>query len=335
MPRRVPDALGQDRVLLDAAARTRASIRCRRYTRPAEPPPGSFRLLFGRAPVHTFGRTQSNPLLREAMDENEVWVNADVGARLGCASGDYVRLRNQDGVVSDRVKARVTAAIRPDCVYMVHGFGHTSKGLRSAFGKGASDAQLITRYAVGSADGRHRHERELRDHRTGRREAMARFGMVIDTSSCVGCMDCVVACKTENDVPDGLQPRLDQPAPAGRVADTPARRSARSAATTATIHRASPAARRARATCRIRQGRAGRPRQVHRLQGVPRLVPVRRALHPPGRLRRQVHVLHAPGRRRAWSRPVWRCARRTASLRRSGRPRLRGQPPARLAQASC
>jgi Fe-S-cluster-containing dehydrogenase component len=33
---------------------------------------------------------------------------------------------------------------------------------------------------------------------------MARFGMVIDTAKCVGCMDCVVACKTENEVPEGL-----------------------------------------------------------------------------------------------------------------------------------
>lgn len=32
---------------------------------------------------------------------------------------------------------------------------------------------------------------------------MARYGMVIDTRRCVGCMDCVVACKTENGVPDG------------------------------------------------------------------------------------------------------------------------------------
>jgi thiosulfate reductase / polysulfide reductase chain A len=31
---------------------------------------------------------------------------------------------------------------------MVHGFGHTSRGLRSAYGLGASDAQLITRYAT-------------------------------------------------------------------------------------------------------------------------------------------------------------------------------------------
>ena len=33
---------------------------------------------------------------------------------------------------------------------------------------------------------------------------MARLGMVIDTVKCVGCMDCVVACKTENEVPEGL-----------------------------------------------------------------------------------------------------------------------------------
>ena len=31
-----------------------------------------------------------------------------------------------------------------------------------------------------------------------------RYAMVIDTRTCVGCMDCVVACKTENSVPEGL-----------------------------------------------------------------------------------------------------------------------------------
>lgn len=33
---------------------------------------------------------------------------------------------------------------------------------------------------------------------------MARFGMVIDTVRCVGCTDCVLACKTENGVPEGF-----------------------------------------------------------------------------------------------------------------------------------
>jgi thiosulfate reductase/polysulfide reductase chain A len=80
------------------------------------------------------------------MDENEVWVNADVAAGAGLKTGDRVRLKNQDGVVSGAVKVRATQAIRPDCVYMVHGFGHTSKMLRRALGRGASDAQLITHH---------------------------------------------------------------------------------------------------------------------------------------------------------------------------------------------
>ena len=33
---------------------------------------------------------------------------------------------------------------------------------------------------------------------------MSRLAMVIDTRLCVGCADCVVACRTENDVPDGF-----------------------------------------------------------------------------------------------------------------------------------
>ncbi len=32
---------------------------------------------------------------------------------------------------------------------------------------------------------------------------MARLGMVIDTRRCVGCQDCVAACKTEHGVPEG------------------------------------------------------------------------------------------------------------------------------------
>jgi thiosulfate reductase/polysulfide reductase chain A len=119
-----------------------------KYTRHESPPPGSFRLLFGRAPVHTFSRTQTNPVLADMMDTNEVWLNADVARRQGLQHGTFVRLKNQDGVVSNRVRLKVTERIRPDCVYLVHGFGHTAQRLRRAAGKGASDAGLITRYAV-------------------------------------------------------------------------------------------------------------------------------------------------------------------------------------------
>jgi thiosulfate reductase/polysulfide reductase chain A len=116
------------------------------YRKPAAPPPGTFRLLFGRSPVHSFSRTQSNPILRDAMRENEVWLNRYAAERLGLKTGDYVRLRNQDGVVSNRVKVKATERIRADCVYIVHGFGHNAKMFRHLPSEGASDAQLITRY---------------------------------------------------------------------------------------------------------------------------------------------------------------------------------------------
>jgi len=117
-----------------------------RYTRPEPGPAGSYRLLFGRAPMHSFSRTQTTHLLMDVMSENAVWVNATEAGRLSLKSGDYVRLRNQDGQLSNRIRVKATERIRPDCVYMVHGFGHTSRELRFAFGKGASDSQLITRY---------------------------------------------------------------------------------------------------------------------------------------------------------------------------------------------
>lgn len=119
-----------------------------KYTRPSAGPPGYLRLLYGRAPVHSFSRTQSNRVLMDMMSENEIWINTTIAARFGVKSGDYVRLKNQDGVVSNKIKVKATERIRPDCAYMVHGFGHNAKGLKFAYGKGASDAQLLTRYVT-------------------------------------------------------------------------------------------------------------------------------------------------------------------------------------------
>ncbi|MCX6158708.1 MAG: molybdopterin-dependent oxidoreductase [Ignavibacteriae bacterium] len=119
-----------------------------KFNKQKEPPAGTFRLLFGRAPVHTFSKTQNNPLLYDMMSENEIWVNKDVANKYGLKSGDYVKLKNQDGVVSNKIKVKATERIRTDCVYMVHGFGHNAKKQTLAYGKGASDAGLITKYAV-------------------------------------------------------------------------------------------------------------------------------------------------------------------------------------------
>lgn len=116
------------------------------YTPPEEVPPGMFRLLFGRAPMHTFGRTANNRFLGEVFSENELWINSIAARALELRDGERVVLENQDGVRSAPVKAKVTERIRGDAVYMVHGWGHTAKGLRFAKGRGASDSALVTRY---------------------------------------------------------------------------------------------------------------------------------------------------------------------------------------------
>jgi thiosulfate reductase / polysulfide reductase chain A len=121
---------------------------------PQEEQPGMFRLLSGRSPLHSFGRTTNNRLLAEPYPENEVWVNADAAASLPgfeaspLRNGERVVLVNQDGVRSGPVQVKVTQRIRGDCVYLVHGWGQTARKLRYAHGRGASDAQLTTRYKV-------------------------------------------------------------------------------------------------------------------------------------------------------------------------------------------
>jgi len=119
-----------------------------RYKSPEPTPAGHFRLITGRAPVHTFSRTQTNPFLQDMMRENEVWVNTATAAKAGLTNGQYVLLRNQDGIVSNRIRVKATQRIRPDCVYMVYGFGHTNRMLKSAYLKGASSAQLTSKYVT-------------------------------------------------------------------------------------------------------------------------------------------------------------------------------------------
>jgi thiosulfate reductase/polysulfide reductase chain A len=118
---------------------------------PEQPPPGQLRLLTGRSPVHSFGRTINNRFLATVDDENEVWINPQTSRTLPgfearpLRSGDRVVLINQDDVRSDSVKVRVTERIRGDAVYVVHGFGHTARGLTFARGRGISTSELSTR----------------------------------------------------------------------------------------------------------------------------------------------------------------------------------------------
>ena len=119
------------------------------YTPHPEPPDGFYRLIYGRAPMHTFSRTANNPNLVDLMKENSVWIHPSVAEIWGLEKDQYVWLKNQDGVVSHfPIKVRLTERIRWDSVYMVHGFGHRDKKLSLAYGRGANDSDLITNVKI-------------------------------------------------------------------------------------------------------------------------------------------------------------------------------------------
>jgi len=123
------------------------------YTPPEEVPAGQYRLLYGRAPMHTFARTHNNAVLMDQMSENEVWVSTHEAEKLGIHQGEYIWVENDAGVREGPVKARVTERIRNDCIYMVHGFGHKSPLMRLANGRGASDTHLQSSYTMDPISG--------------------------------------------------------------------------------------------------------------------------------------------------------------------------------------
>lgn len=110
------------------------------YHAPAQPPPGTFRLILGRKAYFTHGNSTNNPWLNAFDPENRLWLNPVSADSLGVNDGQMLEVSSTAGTV--KLKAKITQEIRPDCVFMLHGFGKRSKWQRLA-GVGASDAQLL------------------------------------------------------------------------------------------------------------------------------------------------------------------------------------------------
>jgi thiosulfate reductase/polysulfide reductase chain A len=111
------------------------------YTAPAQPGPGKFRLVLGRKATITHATLTNLPWLHEHNPENHLWLHPEPAARLNIQSGDLLEVASSVGRV--RLKARVTEEIRPDCVFMLHGFGKQSAWLKRVHGVGAADSVLL------------------------------------------------------------------------------------------------------------------------------------------------------------------------------------------------
>ena len=110
-------------------------------------------MVYGRSPVHSFGRTQNTPVLHGCEPENAIWASPDTAAAFGVSDGEEVEIVNQDGARQGPIRVKVTARIRDDAVYLTHGFGHNSRQLTRAYKRGADDSALMTRYAVDPLSG--------------------------------------------------------------------------------------------------------------------------------------------------------------------------------------
>ena len=123
------------------------------YYPPLTAPPGHVRLLYGRSPVHTFGRTQDTPVLNGRENDNPVWVSPTTAAAFGIQANGYVDLINQDGARQGPARVNVTDRMSDDAVYITHGFGHNSRQLTLAYKQGVDDSALMTKYAVDPLSG--------------------------------------------------------------------------------------------------------------------------------------------------------------------------------------
>ncbi len=111
---------------------------------PPVPKDDEFYLLTGKTAQQTQFGTQNNLLLHKYSNEPKLWMNKKTASGLGLADGDWVEVTSQAGSVNCILLA--TEAIRPDCVFLLPGYGHLSKGLTTAFGIGPSSSVLHVSY---------------------------------------------------------------------------------------------------------------------------------------------------------------------------------------------
>jgi thiosulfate reductase/polysulfide reductase chain A len=111
------------------------------YKPPTPPPAGQFRMVLGRKAYFTHANQTNNPWLNEFCPVNDLWINPQSAQALSIDTGDLLEVTSSAGTV--KIKARVTDEIRPDCVFMLHGYGKKAKWQKLAFDVGASDAVVL------------------------------------------------------------------------------------------------------------------------------------------------------------------------------------------------
>lgn len=96
----------------------------------------------GKSAVRTNGHNGNNLWLNNLLDDAAVWINPKTAERLGIKNGDKVEIYNRYS--TQKGKALVTKGVREDTIFAYFGFGHISKELKRAYGKGVNSNALYS-----------------------------------------------------------------------------------------------------------------------------------------------------------------------------------------------
>jgi thiosulfate reductase/polysulfide reductase chain A len=91
--------------------------------------------------VHKRNSTQNNAYLNEMFPTNSAMINPSLAKKLKIVEGQMLRIRSRAGAID--LPAHLTETLRADAVMVAHGFGHRSKYLTKASGKGVRDGDLV------------------------------------------------------------------------------------------------------------------------------------------------------------------------------------------------
>lgn len=100
-----------------------------------------FCLMTGKTPIHTNGHTQNIKVLNDMMSDAPVWISPKSAQKKGLKTGDKIILKNKFG--QENATIFVTEGIRDDTLFLYHGFGHISPGLKRTYGHGTNQSKIL------------------------------------------------------------------------------------------------------------------------------------------------------------------------------------------------
>lgn len=93
-------------------------------------------------PYQRMNKNCNDYLIMDLQPENFIHMHPDSANGLGLKNGDYALVEGKTGKIA-RIRVKTTLGIRKDTVMIEHGYGHFSKLLEVAYGKGVNDGDLL------------------------------------------------------------------------------------------------------------------------------------------------------------------------------------------------